>query len=134
MIVPRLVAPRLRGRIVAVMSLMVAIVFLVVATGSGTTLVTGLIIYGLSFCSILPILMLILMDLPEVGSRYMGAVTGMFFSVAEIGGFAGPFIVGTIKDLTGSFLMGVSLLAGLALTMSIMALFIKSEPAPETKV
>jgi len=133
LIVPRLTAPRLRGRIVALMSLTVVIVLLIVATRSGASLITGLVFYGLSFCSILPILMLILMDLPEVGSRYMGAVAGMFFCVAEIGGFAGPFIVGAIKDLTGSFLIGASFLAGLALAMSVMALFLKTKPAPETK-
>jgi len=134
LIVPRLVAPRLRGRIVTVMSLMVATVLLVIATGSGALLITGLVFYGMSFCSILPLLMLILMDLPEVGSEYMGAMAGMFFCVAEIGGFAGPFFVGAIKDLSGSFLIGVSFLAGLALIMSVMAFFIKVKPAQETEV
>ncbi|MFC1992738.1 CynX/NimT family MFS transporter [Chloroflexota bacterium] len=133
LIVPRLVAPQLRGRIVALMSLVIAIVVLQVATGSGASLITGLVFYGLSFCSILPILMLILMDLSEVGSRYMGSVGGMFFCVAEIGGFTAPPIVGAIKDLTGSFLIGSIFLAGLSLATSIMALLLKTKPAPGTK-
>lgn len=134
LVVPRLVAPRLRGRTVALMSLVVAIVVLVVVTGSGTPLITGLAFYGLSFSIILPFLMLILMDLPEVGSRYMGSVGGMFFSVAEIGGFTGPFIIGVIKDLTGGFLAGASFIAGLALAMSVIVLFLKIRPASDTKV
>lgn len=133
LVVPRVVAPRLRGRIVALLSLAIAMVLLIVVTTSGAPLVTGLVLYGLSFCCIMPLLMLILMDVPEVGSRYMGSAAGMFFCVAEVGGFGGPFIVGAIKDLTGGFLAGASLIAGLSLAMSIIALFLKIKPASETK-
>ncbi|MFH0768176.1 MAG: MFS transporter [Chloroflexota bacterium] len=131
--IPRLVTPRLRGRIVAIISLAVAIILLMVVMGSGATLVAGLVLYGLSFCSIMPLLILILMDTPEIGSRYMGSATGLFLAVAEIGGFAGPFIVGAIKDLTGDFLIGAIFLAGAALALSIMALFLKSKPATDVK-
>ncbi len=109
-------------------------VLLIVATTSGVPLITGLILYGLSFCCVMPLLMLILMDLPEVGSKYMGSAAGMFFCVAEVGGFTGPFIIGAIKDLTGGFLLGASFIAGLALAMSIIALFLKTRPASDTKV
>ena len=52
----------------------------------------------------------------------------MFFCVAEIGGFAGPFIVGALVDLTGTFLVGISFLASLSLAMFVMALFIRIRP------
>jgi cyanate permease len=65
------------------------------------------------------------MELPEVSSRYMGSAGGMFFCVAEIGGFAGPFIVGAIKDLTGSFLVGACFLAGLSGIISVPGLLLK---------
>ncbi len=73
----------------------------------------------------MPFLMLILMELPEVGSKYIGSAGGMFFCVAEIGGFAGPFIVGALKDLTGSFLGGASVLAGVSVAMAVMALLLR---------
>lgn len=133
LVIPSSVVPRLRGRIVALISLAVAIITLMVVMGSEATLIIGLVFFGLSFCSIMPLLMLILMDLPEVGSRYMGSAAGMFFSVAQVGGFAGPFIIGAIKDSTGSFLIGAGFLAGLSLTLSIMALFLKSKPATDAK-
>jgi len=133
LVVPRLVTPRLRGRIVALMSLLVAIALLIVVSTSGAPLITGLALYGLSFSTILPFLMLILMDIPEVGSRYMGSVGGMFFCVAEVGGFSGPFIVGAIKDLTGSFLAGASFIAGLSLAASIVAFFLKTKSAFDKK-
>jgi cyanate permease len=126
LVVPRLVPPRLRGRIVALLSLGTAIAVLIVATASGSPLIMGLVTYGISFGPIFPLLVLILMELPEVGSRYMGSAGGMFFCVSEIGGFAGPFIVGAIRDLTGSFLMGACFLAGLSLIISVMGLLIRS--------
>lgn len=125
LVVPRLVEPRLRGGVVALMALATAMAVLIVATTSDSLLITGLLLYGVSFCPIITLLVLILMELPEVSSRYMGSAAGMFFCVGEIGGFAGPFIVGAIKDLTGSFLVGVYFLAGLSGIISVMGLLLK---------
>lgn len=133
LVVPRLVAPHLRGRIIALMSLTAAIALLIVARASGAPLITGLVLYGLSSCSVLPLLILILMDIPEVGSRYMGSAGGMFFCVAQIGGFAGPVMMGAVVDMTGAFLAGVSFIVGLSLAMSVMALLLKTKPASDTK-
>jgi len=130
--IPRLTPPRSRKHIVVFGSLVFAAGIVVVATTSGIPLLTGLALSGAARVCIMPILMLMLMDIPEVGSRYVGAAGGMFFCVAEIGGFAGPFILGAIKDLTGGFLIGVICLAGLAIVMSLMALLLKSQPEPET--
>jgi hypothetical protein len=80
----------------------------------------------------MPFLVLILMDLPEVGARYMGSASGMFFCIAEIGGFLGPFLVGAIKDLAGGFLAGAGLLAGLSLIRVVFALLVKIESADST--
>jgi cyanate permease len=65
------------------------------------------------------------MDLPEVGSQYMGSAAGMFFCIAELGGFAGPFMIGAVKDLTGSFVVGACLTAGLAGMMSMIAFHLR---------
>ncbi len=124
-VIPRLAAPHLRGRVITLSSLGLAIAMLVVATQSGLPLVMGLGLYGLSFPSIMPILMLVLMDMSEVGSKYMGSAAGMFFCVAEVGGFAGPFLMGIIKDWTGGFFAGAAFLAVLALALAAMALFLK---------
>jgi cyanate permease len=132
LLIPRLVPPHWRGRTLALMSLAVAIALGIVATNSGAPLITGLVLYGLSFACVLPFLMLILMELPEVGSRYMGSVGGMFFCVAEIGGFSGPFIVGAIRDMTGNFLAGMGFVVALAFVMSIVILLVRTRPASKT--
>jgi cyanate permease len=128
-LVPRLVAPHLRGRFVALLSLAVSVALLIITTTAGVPLIIGLVLYGLSYCCLLPLLVLILMDLPEVGSRYMGSASGMFFCVAEIGGFLGPFMVGAIKDWGGGFLGGASFLAALSFIRLFIALRVKIEPA-----
>jgi len=127
-IVPRMIAPHIRGRLISIISLFVAISLLIVAETSGASLIIGLVVYGLANCCILPLLVLILMDLPEVGSKYMGAAAGMFFCVAELGGVMGPLVVGAIKDLAGGFLVGACLLAGLSLIRVVIALLVKVKP------
>jgi cyanate permease len=131
--IPRLVAPALRGALVALLSLIVAAALLTLGKASGVILIAGLIVYGLSYSPILPITILILMDMPEVGSRYLGSAAGMYFCVAHSGGFVGPFVIGIIKDLTGSFLWGACFLAGLSLAMFAMALSLKLQPLLDTK-
>ena len=132
LVIPRIVAPHSRGRLIALVSLASAISLLIVASASGSYLITGLVLHGLSAFSIVPMLILILMEVPEVGSRYMGSAAGMFFCVAEIGGFVGPLIIGAIKDLTGSFLIGMCFIASLSFAMSILALLIKTKPTYDT--
>jgi nitrate/nitrite transporter NarK len=65
------------------------------------------------------------MDIPEVGSRYIGSAGGLFYCIAEIGGFAGPSLFGAIKDMTGTFTAGAIFLGVLALVVCIVALLIQ---------
>ncbi len=124
LVVPRLVAPHFRARMVALMCLVVTTAILLITMTPGASMVVGLVIYSMNYC-ILPLLILILMDIPEVGSKYMGSASGMFFCVAELGGFLGPLMVGAIKDLAGGFLAGAFLLASLSLIMVVIALLLK---------
>jgi cyanate permease len=82
---------------------------LILGMSEGTVLWLGLMLDGLSR-GFMPLLIVTLMELPEVGSRRMGIVGGLYFAVGEIGGFGGPFIMGVIKDITDSFLPGMILL------------------------
>ena len=74
---------------------------------SGTIQLVALVFFGLLTAPFVPILTLILMDAPEVGSAYMGAAGGLFFCIGEIGGVMGPLTDGAVVDLTGSFLAGM---------------------------
>jgi cyanate permease len=75
----------------------------------------------------MPLMLLILMESPRVETEYMGAAGGMFFCVAEIGGFTGPSLMGILVDLTGTFMAGTIFLAILCVAIAIMTFFIKAE-------
>jgi len=130
-VVPHMVAPHARGRFIALSSVVVTISLLLLAMTSGIPLIIGLVIYGLAYAWVLPLLVLILMDLPEVGSKYMGSASGMYFCVAELGGFLGPLTVGAIKDWAGGFLAAVCFLAGLSFVRVFAALSLKLKPGRE---
>ena len=104
LIIPHIVPFHLRGRIVALFALLAAAAILAIAAMSGVPFFAGLVLFGITASSFMPLLILVLMDSPEVGSRYMGSAGGLFFCVAEIGGFSGPLIMGALVDMTGGFL------------------------------
>ncbi|MCK4274792.1 MAG: MFS transporter [Dehalococcoidales bacterium] len=133
-IVPRVISPHFRGRFIAIASLICTVALLVISQVSGAPLIITLIIYGMATCCIFPFLVLILMELPEVESKYMGAAGGMFFCVAELGTFAGPFLMGAIKDLAGGFTAGIFLLAGLSFLRIIIAATLRIKSTDDKKV
>jgi cyanate permease len=126
LVIPRLVPPHLRGRFLALLALVVAVALLVSMNTLDFPMFVGLVLFGITGPSLFPIVMLMLMDTPEVGERHMGLAGGIFFCVAEIGGFAGPLVMGTLVDLTGTFLAGAVFLAGLSLIIFIMTLLLKA--------
>ena len=128
-IIPRITPAPARNYVIALMSALVALALLLVATGSGIVLTLALALFGLSATPIMPLLILILMQSPEVGSKYLGSAAGMFFCVAEVGGFAGPLVLGMIRNMTGDFLAGTLLVAVLSVLMAVMGLYLKRKPA-----
>jgi cyanate permease len=70
-------------------------------------LLVGLLLQGLVSNSITPILLLVIMETRGVGAAAMGAAGGLYFTVGEIGGFAGPSLMGYLYDLTGGFLIAL---------------------------
>lgn len=128
LVIPRAVPPHLRGRFIALLSLLVTVALVVSVTTSAFPLLVGLVLFGIAASSLLPLLMLILMETPEVGPRYMGSAGGIFFCVAEIGGFTGPLIMGALVDMTGTFLAGTAFLASLSLVIFAVTFLLKTPP------
>jgi nitrate/nitrite transporter NarK len=73
----------------------------------------------------LPFLMLLMMDDPDVSPENMGLAGGIFFSVAEIGGFTGPLLMGVMVDVSGTFLPGTSILAGMGIVLLVLTFLLK---------
>lgn len=133
LVIPRLVPAHLRGRFIALFALFIVVTLFVVVTTQDAALLAGLILFGIAYSCFFPLILLILMDIPEVGSRYMGSAGGLFFCVAEIGGFSGPLIMGALVDMTGTFLAGVFFLMSLGLAVIAMTFLLKTEPISTPK-
>ncbi len=77
--------------------------------------------------ALLPILTMMLIDMPRVGAERMGTAGGLFFSVGEIGGFLGLFLMGYLRDISNSFLTGIIFLSAATLAATIVTFFLESE-------
>jgi cyanate permease len=124
---PRAVPPNFRGRFVALSALLTILTLVLIVTTSGAIQMAGLILYGITVSGFLPILTLILIDTPGVEPRFMGSAGGLFFCIAEIGGFTGPFTMGVLVDLTGTFLAGAVFFAILNLAILGLTFILKTE-------
>jgi nitrate/nitrite transporter NarK len=69
----------------------------------------------------MPIIMLTLMEARQVGAQHMGAAGGLYFAAGEVGGVAGPVLVGVVADLTGGFLGGLLMLTGLCVALALLS-------------
>jgi len=100
------------GRPAALTTLLAAMggLLLVVAWGTPTMALAAAVAIGIR-AVLVPLMIMSLMDSPEVTPDNMGAANGLWFSVAEIGALAGPIVVGSVADSSGGFPAALTLLA-----------------------
>lgn len=124
LILPSVIPPSFRGRIIACFAILTAINLFLVLKTSGMVLYIVLAVLGFVIAPFMALLLLVLMDSPGVEINHMGSAGGMFFCIAEIGGFTGPLIMGILVDATGTFMAGALFLAGLCLAMAGLTFFL----------
>jgi cyanate permease len=93
----------------------------------GLFLLASLIIYGIVSGAGMPLMLVVMMDLPKVGAEYTGIASGLFFSIGGCMGFIGPVLVGYLTDLTSSFMPALILLAIVVEVMIVLSLLLKEE-------
>lgn len=112
LIVPTL-ADRFQARRKALMvcGFMISIGVAVLIIGAVHNLIgLVIIVIGVGIGGVSPLIRMIPPSLPGVGKRLTGTAVGFIFAVGELGGFFGPFLIGTFHDMTGSFIPGLILL------------------------
>jgi cyanate permease len=132
LVIPRFVRPQFRGSFVALSAFLTIVTLLLIVNTSGIINVVVLSLYGITASAFVPILTLILMDTPAVEPRLMGSAGGLFFCIAEIGGFVGPFLMGALVDLTSTFLAGIIFFAILNAAILALTFMIETRPALES--
>ena len=92
--------------------------------GRPATLV-GLSIIGVSKGLAVPVALLVMMQLPGVAQRNMGAAGGLFFTAGEAGGVTGPILFGVLSDIGGSA-AGLVLLTAVTMATAVLALLLRT--------
>jgi len=133
LIIPRIIPSRRRGTAIVIAALIVAVSVWMFFSFTGVLMFAGLILYGISACTLVPLMTLILMETPEVGPKYMGSAGGLFFCISEVGGFMSPLVVGMLVDWTGGFLAGGYFVVALSLAVFVLSFQIQSRTIFESK-
>jgi len=130
LVLPSLIPVRFRGRAIGLLALLAASSMLLLSNAIGASLFVGLILLGVSGFAMAPLLIISLMEIPEVGPRYMGSAGGIFFCISDFGGFIGPSIMGAFADWSGTFLPGTLFQSMLCLLIFIITFRLKPSLPP----
>lgn len=82
--------------------------------------VAGALIVGVGVGGFSPLVRMVPAELDGVGPELTGTAVGLVFAVGELGGFLGPFLIGTAHDLTGSYVPGLAVI-GIGCAGTILA-------------
>jgi cyanate permease len=111
LMIPRLATPERRFTILACLFVAAGIASLLLLTGDPALMTVGMVAQGIARSSMNTVMVLLLVEIKDIGSRYAGAASGLFFSAAEIGGVLGPLTLGAVYDATGAFSPSLIMLA-----------------------
>ena len=104
------------------------LVGLVVADGLVTLAVSLVLIGTFLIGGLAPLVRAIPTEMDGIGPHLTAVANGLIFTVGEVGGFMGPFLMGALNDFTGSFALPLGLLATASLTTAIAGYYL-NEPA-----
>jgi cyanate permease len=129
LIIPPIARQGYRALTMAVLLVIAAVAGVGLVFTTGPILILFVIISSMVRGPMMPIQTLILMETPKIGAKRIGAAAGLFFAAAEIGGFSGPFLLGFIRELTGSLNTGIMMLSTIsAVLVLIMPLLKEMKP------
>jgi cyanate permease len=77
--------------------------------------VAGALAAGVGAGGISPLVRVVPAELEEVGPALTGTAVGLVFAVGETGGFLGPFLIGWLYDLSGSYAPGLAVICACSL-------------------
>ena len=125
LLIPRMAVSNIRIQILSVLFIFAGTAVLLLKSSSIPIIITGLVLKGITQGSMMAILLLIMMEIPQVGARYTGSAGGMFFAAAEVGGVLGPLSLGLLYDTEKSFQSGLNMLSMVCLMLLALALIFK---------
>ena len=125
LLIPRMAVSNIRIQILSVLFIFAGVAVLFLKSISIPIIVAGLILKGITQGSMMVILLLIMMEIPQVSARFTGSAGGMFFAAAELGGVLGPLGVGLLYDTKKSFQSGLNMLSMVCIILLVLSFFLK---------
>ncbi len=122
---PRLVPEDRRILVLAALFVLSGLAMVLLNIDVRAATFAGLAILGAGKGLVVPVLLLVVMQLPGVVQRNTGAAGGLFFTAGEAGGVTGPVLFGVLSDVGGSE-AGLVMLAGVAAATAVLALGLHS--------
>tara|TARA_B100000686_G_scaffold298661_1_gene331866 strand:- start:390 stop:1652 length:1263 start_codon:yes stop_codon:yes gene_type:complete len=119
---PRMATPEKRFSILLALFLCAAVATIMVWSASGPFLAIGLVLQGMCRGAMTSISILLLIESGDGNTSRVGAASGLYFSVGEIGGVLGPVSMGALAHATGGFDASLFMMFGVALLL-ILILF-----------
>jgi NNP family nitrate/nitrite transporter-like MFS transporter len=94
---------------------------------SNAVLLPSLALFGVATSIFIPVMMTIPMESARIGPARAGVAVSVILGAGNLSGFVVPLLVGTARDVSGTFVLGLAIAGCLALAMAAVALVI-----PET--
>ena len=124
-IVPKFISKTGEIKILTILFLVGCCSCLLMSTNiSVIILVMALVMIGIVRGAIPPVSVLLLMHLPEVTQKNIGAATGLFFAFGQIGGAMGPMTFGYLAEESGGFDTPLYFLAIVCIVLAFMSISI----------
>lgn len=110
-----------------------AVGLLGLVAGGGPWMIAGsLVLIGtFSIGGLSPLVRAIPIEMAGIGPRLTAVATGLIFTVGEVGGFMGPFLIGALRDFTGAFTPSLMTLAAASFVTAVAG-YLMAEPADGT--
>ena len=104
---PRLAVPERRRAVMAMLLLFALTASVLFRFPVEPLLIAGLVLHGLAAGALLTLAILVLTEVDDIPRSQMGLASGLFFSVAQIGGVIGPTTIGVLSDVSDGFGSGL---------------------------
>jgi cyanate permease len=104
---------------------------LIVSNGIGTLSLSLVLVGTFVIGGISPLVRAIPIEMDGIGPQLTAVANGLIFTVGEVGGFMGPFLIGALHDLTGAFAPSLVVLAVASLVTALVGYYLDEPADPE---
>lgn len=120
--VPRFTPAGHRARALAGLFTCGAVAAVLLSTSTLGTVLTGLVLLGIARSALWPLTLLCLTESGQVDATELAPAGALFFTFGEIGGMAGPVLMGAMAQATGGFRWPMATLALICVGLALLSL------------